>query len=76
METASCSLERLLADEVVERARAQRAVELVLAASTPGVWMRLGLAHARGRLAGRCGDQVLGRLALGAVEQLVGLGGL
>ena len=70
-------LDRALADEVLERARAQRAVEL-LVGPTP---RRSGAARrpvcgcrSRHRAAFSArGDQVLGRLAVGAVEQLVGL---
>ncbi len=62
-------LERLLADEVLQPAGPQRAVELVLGQLLgdldPGVHRRAVLQ--------RLGDQLLGDVATGAVEQLVGL---
>ena len=77
IETPSCSLQRLLADELVEPLRAQRRVEVVLGAldaASGGAPDRRGRAdhHARRRLE-RVGDEVLGRPAVGAVEQLLGL---
>ena len=74
-------LDRLLADEVLQPAGAQRAVELVVG-QLLGILdpRRLDSARliARGAHRGRpqrVGDQVLGRVAVGAVEQLVDLGG-
>ena len=72
IETPSCSLERLLADELVEPARAQRRVELVLGALVRRLerGRRRACGCSPARPLQRVGDQVLGRLAGRAVEQL------
>ena len=64
----------VLADELLERARAQRAVEVVLAVEHAG---RLDARAARSsaRRLQRAGEQLLGRDALGALEQRLRLGG-
>ncbi len=72
---AELLLELLLADELLEPARAQRRVELVLGALVRR--LQRGRSPACGSSAARAlqrvGDQVLGRLARRAVEQLLGL---
>ena len=74
METCSCSRRPSWPTNSSRRARAQRAVELVLAVEDPG---RLdALEGSTLRPAQRAGQQLLGRLALGGGEQRLRLGGL
>ena len=56
------------------RGRSERSSSSSRDEDASGVWMRGALAHRARAPRSACGDQLLGAVALGAVEQLVGLG--